>query len=83
MITLSQKEQLLKTVREGTDIRNACAELKISRASLYRYFADFPAYRKEIDDAAAAALKNEEMLQAKSDADRLLNVKNIVRNRKR
>ncbi len=78
MIPLPNREKLLKLVREGSDIRNACKESEISKSSLYRYFAEFPSYKKEVYDAMDA--HNADMLKRaeKKEKEMMENLKKMI-----
>lgn len=65
-------------IRAGRDVRGACSELGISRATLYRYFDDFPAYRKEIDEAMELAQKEFKEQEEKSAAEKWAEMKRIA-----
>lgn len=82
MIPLPNREKFLTLLRDGYDIRNACKESGVSKSSLYRYFTEFPAFKKECDEAMELAVKDAEKRGQQEDVERLAKVKQIVLNRK-
>lgn len=78
MIPLSNREKLIKLLNRGLDIRAACAEAKITRSNLYKYFKDFPAYRIEIDEAVKSFKEKQNAQLEKAAAEGLAKIKEIV-----
>ncbi len=58
MITLTQKEQFLKKLAEGSNIKDALKFAKIPKASLYRFMDEFPAFKKMVDETIEKSAEN-------------------------
>lgn len=60
MIPLENKELLINKLEEGMTLQQACRAAKVPRASLYRLFKDFPAYKELIDKTIEKTKKKKE-----------------------
>ncbi len=49
MIPPENRHILIKRLKDGWDIRNACKMADITRSNLYAYFKEVPEFRAEVD----------------------------------
>ncbi|MES2225016.1 MAG: hypothetical protein V4478_03445 [Patescibacteria group bacterium] len=49
MIPLENRNYLIKKLKEGMDIRNACDAAKISRPQLYACYKELPEFKSKVE----------------------------------
>lgn len=83
MIPLPNRERFLRLLKDGADIRHACKEASITRSNLYKYFKEMPGFREEVNAIIKDTAEHAKSLREKADADNLLKIKMMIKNRKR
>lgn len=73
---------LIKRLKEGWDIRNACAEAKISRSDLYKHFKEMPDFRDKVDKTIDTFNRRKQKKDMLSERHNLMKVKELSRNKK-
>jgi hypothetical protein len=80
MIPLENRNYLIKRLKAGWDIRQACSDAKITRSVLYKYFKEFPAFRAEVDKTIATYVARQEKSDKMSKRRQLMHVKEMNKN---
>lgn len=82
MIPLHNKELLIKNLKKGYTILEACTASQISKASLYRLFKTQPGFKTDVEKAIFEAKDISKEIDKKVKERNLDKIKGII-NRKR
>jgi hypothetical protein len=82
MIPLENRTYLLKKLKEGMDIRNACDEAKISRPDLYKCYKALPDFKDKVMQTIKVAAQRKQKSEKMSARHSLRKNKEILRNQK-
>ncbi len=82
MIPPENRKYLIKKLKDGFDIRAACADAKITRSVLYKYFKENPAFRAEVDRVIATFAQRQEKSAKMNARHKLMHLKETLRNHK-
>ena len=81
MIPLETRNYLIKRLKEGWDLRNACNDAKINRPTLYKYFKEDPEFKEKIQKTIDTVTRRAEKSKKMSARHELRKVKQEARNK--
>lgn len=82
MIPLHNKELLIKNLKKGYTILEACKASQVSKATLYRLFKSQPGFKADVEAAIFHAKDVSKEIDREVEKRNLLKIKGII-NRKR
>lgn len=82
MIPLRNKELLIKYLKDGYTIMEACKAAQVSKASLYRFFKTNPGFKDDVESVIFKA--NDESLKIKKqvEARKMQELKDLINRKK-
>jgi hypothetical protein len=82
MIPLENRKLLIKNLKEGWDIRNACDRAHVSRSSLYAYYKEEPSFKEEVHKTIETFNKRKQKKDMLSARHALMKAKRNLKNKK-
>lgn len=83
MIPLENKEQLIKKLEEGYELKDAQVLAKIPKTSLYRLFREQPGFRVDVDEAIKKGTNKLEVKVKDIEKLNLEEIRKIINRRKK
>lgn len=80
MLPVEQRNLLIKNLKAGFDIRNACDRCQISRASLYQHYKSDPEFKSKVQKTIQTVAERKDKATTLSKRYSLRKEKQLLRN---